>query len=173
MPNRLSTPTPTETQNMGNLAGFNSDNYEPNTGFEPIPAGDYEVAIVSSEEKPTAQNDGSYIKLTIQVTEGEFKNRKLFHNLNLKNKSQQAVDISLSTLSAICRAVGKKTVDDSSELHDLPLIAKVSIEKRKDNGELGNVVKGFKPVGGPSATPAAPATKPAAAASSGKPWERK
>ena len=53
--------------------------------FEPIPAGKYLAMITESEMKPTKSGSGSYLQLTFQILEGEYKGRFLWARLNLNN----------------------------------------------------------------------------------------
>jgi len=129
---------------MANLSGFNAAEVEPNVGFELVPAGDYEAVIVSSEMKPTKKG-GEYLDFQMQIANGPCQNRKLFDKLNLVNANATAVTIAKGTLSAICRAVGVLTPNDSSELHYKPLRVSVGIRKREDNGEMENHIKSYKP----------------------------
>lgn len=148
---------------MANLSGFDANKVEPSKEFEPIPAADYKLAITESETKPTKAGTGSYLSLKIQVVDGEHKGRLLFENLNLDNPNQQAVEIAKGSLSAICRAVGVMTPNDSAELHNKPFIGSVKLEKRKDTGEMQNRIKSYKSL--------SEATQPVAAATDGsKPW---
>ena len=126
---------------MGNIDGFDASKVEPTVGFTALPAGDYAACIVGSVMKPTKDGGGELLELKLQITQGEFKNRLIFDRLNLKNKNEQAVQISRGTLSAICRAVGVLTPDDSSELHNRPLLVKLSTREYK--GEPTNEVKGY------------------------------
>lgn len=127
---------------------FNAGEVEPNTPFEAIPAGDYVVVIVDSNVKPTASGEGQLLELRLQVLRGDFKGRLLFDRLNLVNPSDKAVQIARATLSSICRAVDVMTPNDSSDMHDKPLIATVRRDISTYNGELANEVKGYKKVEG-------------------------
>ena len=129
---------------MANLSGFNAAEVEPNNGFELIPSGDYEAVIVASEMKPTKKG-GEYLSFEIQIANGPQQNRKLFDNLNLVNANATAVTIAKGTLSAICRAVGVLTPNDSSDLHNKPFRISVGIRKREDNDEMQNHIKSYKP----------------------------
>ena len=131
---------------MGNLSGFDAKTVEPSS-FDVLPAGDYEICIVGSCMQMTKKGDGKYLSLELQVLGGPHKGRKLFDNLNLMNPSPKAVEIAKGTLSAICRAVGVLTPNDSSELHDKPLRAAVDIEDDQQFGRK-NRVKGYKPLSG-------------------------
>jgi hypothetical protein len=129
---------------VANLEGFDANAVEPNEGFAAIPAGDYEVVIISSEMKSTKKGDGKYLELKLQVLNGPHQNRQLFDRLNLVNKSAQAVQIAKGTLSAICRAIDVMTPKDSAELHNKPLTATVKT-KRDQDGNMQNEVSGYKP----------------------------
>ena len=128
---------------MANLSGFNANDVEPNGSPPPIPAGEYEAIICESAYKPTADGGGKYLKLVLQVLNGPFQNRKLYENLNLENANERAVQIAKGTLSAICRAVGVLTPQDSSELHDKPLVVKVTIKQDANYGDQ-NKIKAYR-----------------------------
>lgn len=151
---------------MAILQGFDANEVEPATDFEPIPAGKYLAVITDSEVKPNKSGTGSYLQLTFQVIEGEYKNRFLWARLNLDNPNATAVKIARAELSAICRAVGVMAPSDSVELHDLPLVISVKCKKRADTGEITNEIKGY-------AKKEAAAGKPVqAAVDTTPPWRR-
>ena len=104
------------------------------------------------------------------MIDGACKGRKLWDRLNLHNPSEVAVKIAQATLSAICRAVGVLQPKDSCEMHDLPLVCKVRVERRADTDEPTNVIKGYRARRTTGA--AAPAT-PVAAPDSTPPWQRR
>ena len=148
---------------MAYLGSFDANTVEP-ADFSALPAGDYSVLISSSEWKP-AKSGGQYLSLTLQVLEGPHQGRFLWHNLNLNHPTAQAAEIAQRELSAICRAVGRMTIEDSEQLHDIPMIVKVAYIPPKDQWPEKNQIKQWKPAGSaaqPALTPApAPATKPA------------
>lgn len=127
----------------GNLGGFDAGSVEPNN-YDVVPAGEYEACIVNSGVQDTKRGDGKMLKLELQILSGPFKGRKVFEQLNLWNPSTKAVEIARGTLSAICRAVGVMTPDDSSELHDRPMLVKVAIESSPGYQDQ-NKVKAYKP----------------------------
>ena len=152
---------------MGNLSGFDARTVEP-TGFEPLPAGNYEVLIASTEVKETASGNGKYLKIELQIPEGQkFAGRKLFDNLNIWNPSDKASQFAKGTLSAICRAVGIPTPDDSSDLHGKRLLATVVVENREGYGPQNRIksyhaLPGATKVGFEPLRKAEPAAAPAA-----------
>ncbi len=129
---------------MPTLNGFNANDVDPAVGFDPIPPGKYLAIITESEMKDTKSGDGKYLQFTFQILDGEFKGRMLWTRLNLENANATTVKIARAELSAICRAVNVMAPKDSVELHNLPLIITVGHKKRKDTGEITNVIKGYE-----------------------------
>ena len=129
---------------MADLRGFDSTKVEPAIPFEAIPAGKYLAVITASEMKPNKANTGQFLELCFTIVEGECKNRTLWARLNLENPNELAMKIAQSELSAICRAVGVMTPNDSVELHNLPLTIRVVCRKRKDTGEISNEIRGYE-----------------------------
>jgi len=132
---------------MADLGNFNANNVDPNVGFDAIPEGIYNAIITESENKPTKKGTGSFLQLTFQILDGQYANRNIWARLNLNNPNDQAVKLAKGELSAICHAVNVMTPKDSQELHNLPLQIEVKCEKRQDNGEMSNVIKGYKAKG--------------------------
>lgn len=128
---------------MADLRGFDANQIEPTTTFEPIPAGKYTAVITASEMKPNKAGTGQYLELTFTIIEGEHQNRQLWARLNLEHPSEQAVKISRGQLSAICRAVGVLQPRDSVELHNLPLMITVKCKRREDTGDITNEITNF------------------------------
>lgn len=145
---------------------FDSASVTP-TSFDVLPAGEYVMAIVESEKRQANSGNGEYVALTLEVLEGEYSGRRLWENLNLWNRNETAVQIARGTLSAICKAVSVPAPRDTAELHDMPMICKVAVGKRKDTGEDENRIKSYKPraVGGGAAAAPTPGVGK-------KPWEK-
>lgn len=130
---------------------FDSSKHEPMGIFEVLPKGDYLAVITDSEMKPTKAGDGEYLQLSFQVLEGDYRGQILWDRLNIKNKNETATKIANSCLTSICLAVGVPAPKKSEELHNKPLIIKVSVEERNDRpGEHRNVIKGYLPTGSKS-----------------------
>lgn len=147
-------------------------------GFAPIPEGDYEVAIVKSQNKPTKAGTGSYLELQLQVTSGEHARYTLWTRLNLKNPSAKAVEMAKRELSAICHAAGVLRPKAKEDLHGIPMIAHVVCVDDERGGKR-NEIKGWRAKSGAAPAPAlaaAPASAAPAAAPSepvsagGRPW---
>ncbi len=128
---------------MVSLNGFNANEVEPATEFDPVPAGKYLAVVTASEMKTTKSGTGSYLELTFQIVEGQYKNRLLWSRLNLDNPNATAVQIARSELSSLCRAVGVMAPNDSVDLHNLPLMITVKCKRRDDTGDIVNEIKGY------------------------------
>lgn len=166
---------------------FDASTVNPSPAFETLPEGEYLVMVADSEMKPTNAKDGEYLNLTLEVLEGPYKGRIVFDRLNLVNKNAKAVEIAQRQLSQICHAVGVLRVNDSVELHNRPMIAKVGIEAgnpKKDAAgnvigkyEDKNKVKSYRPASGPAPAVAPTTTAPATAAKPASggmpPWAKK
>jgi len=84
---------------------FDATKVEPDAGFETVPAGWYNVMITKDELKPTKAGTGSYLELTHDILDGQFKGRKLFARLNIVNPNVVAQEIAHKQLSGIARSV--------------------------------------------------------------------
>ena len=132
---------------------FDANTVEPNTAFDPLPAGKYLAVISGSEEKITKAGDGAYLELEITITEGEYKGRKVWDRLCLRHPNSKAVEIARGNLSAICRAVGVMRPNDSADLHNTTLLVKIGCRNREDTGELTNEVRGYEKAGSQFSAP--------------------
>jgi hypothetical protein len=149
---------------MASLNGFNAEEFKDE--FTPIPAGRYTAMIVKSETKRTKNDRGSYLKLEVDIVDGQYKGRKIFENLNLENENEMAVHIAKAMLANICRATLVLHPKDSSELHLKPMSVRVVVEPEKDGMPAQNRIKGWDALGTATPQPVSPA--PANA----KPWEK-
>ena len=145
--------------------------------YTPVPPGEYRVIIKDSERKESRKPGNFYYQLDLEIIDGEHKGRTLIERLNLENSNSEAVDIARRTLNAICVAVGKMSIADTVELHNVPMIAVVKVDPPKpymkdgveQPGSPSNSIRTYKSVS--AAAPAAPAQTGGAAPSS-PPWKR-
>jgi hypothetical protein len=149
---------------MANLSGFNAEEWEDTSsesgGFEPLPPGDYTMLAIDSEMKETRKG-GERLNFQWEIIEGEHKGRYIWDGFNLKNASEKAVKISKSELASLCRACGVMSPDDSAQLHNIPITARVKIGKWIDgegNEQTTNNVGKFRPATATAATASAAVT---------------
>ena len=158
----------------GNLSAldFDASDIETSSSFDPMPAGNYNVIITESEVKDTKNGTGQYISLKMCVFDGDFENRIIFSNINFKNASETAQKIGKQQLASLCKAVGVLTPKDSSDLHDLPLVVKVSIRQAQNGYDAQNEVKAFLKYGDSPVTQVPVAPPIAKSVKTKKPWEK-
>ncbi len=113
--------------------------------FTPLPAGDYVVAISKSEYKATKAKNGHYLQLILKVVDGPDKGRTIFENLNLDNPNAIAVEIANKALNSICQACEKVGVEDSSELHSIPMVATLKVNPATFTNPPSNSITAYKP----------------------------
>lgn len=153
---------------------FDATGIEPTTGYDVLPAGKYRAQIVESEMRVTRNGMGQFLWLMLDIIEGPYQGRKLFDQLNLVNSNPQTVEIAQRTLSAICHATGKLQVNDSVDLHLVPMTIQVGVKPPKDGYSEKNTIRYLVPEKAPVAPAyqAAPAASQTPAAPAAAPWNR-
>ncbi len=149
---------------------FDARNVDPSQSAGQLPVSGPEghpVVIVSSEVKPTKENDGGYLQLDLQVIDGPNKGEGGSFRLNLYNKEPKAVEIAYKQLSAICHATGIFQVADSSQLHGQPF--RVVVSAQKANPEYTEVKKILDIQGNEPGKPPANQQQPAPGGFGGQP----
>ena len=137
------------------------------TSRDAIPSGTYEAVVTASEMKATKNGLGMGINLTFEiVSEGPAKGRKVFVWINYEHPKAEAQRIGREELASLCKAVGITDLDDTVQLHNLPLLVTIGLDK---NDPTRNVVKAYKP----KAAQQTPAAQTSSATASGTPpWRR-
>jgi hypothetical protein len=174
------------------MAQFNFDtNNAPKreNNYELLPAGWYTAQVTESELVALKSGQGQALKLTIEVLDDGYRNRKVWARLNVRHSgSPKAEQIAQEQLRELCESIGVVRMQDTVELHNKPFSVKLKVRK-DDTGQYEdqNEVTAFKPAGGSPAhgqamaagmaqRAAAPASAaPAAAAAGGAtpPWAKK
>jgi len=140
---------------MAFLDGFNANNVDPNAPMTPLPAGTYLVILTDSERKKNKAGTGEYLELKFAVQDGQHKGRKVVDRLNLWHPNETAQKIAAGDMSALCRAVGVMTPNDSTDLHNIPLEIIVGVTNPNEQGRVYNEVKGYQKQGIADAAPQA------------------
>lgn len=155
---------------------FNANTVEPMQPrtYGPLPAGDYEMIIVKSDVRPVnPPKTGHFLELEMQVIAGEHSGRRHWERLNVDNPNKTAEEIAKAALASLCFAVGVTDMDDTVQLHDIPFVAHVQIDRKEPDR---NRIVGYATAGAAKPTAPAPAARPAApapaAAPARKPWEK-
>ena len=145
---------------------FNANDAPPPTSMSrgPLPEGKYEAIITQSDIKETKAGTGQYIELVIQITDGEFSGRRLWERLNVSNPNKKAEEMAKTALGALCVATNVLDMDDTEQLHDIPFLIQLEIDRKEPDR---NRIVGYG-----AAKAVAPAAKPAAAVGGARPWAR-
>lgn len=130
---------------MANLNGYDATGGETMEDRDVLPVGEYPAALVKSDRKEAKTQGNAYINCEYEVTDGEFKGRRFWGMLNLWNSNTQAVEIAQRELNSIMHACGKLRVDDTEELHGIPMLVKLGVRKSDEYGPQ-NQIKGYKPL---------------------------
>lgn len=148
------------------ILNFDATQIEITNNFELIPDGTEAVAVItSSEVKKTKDGTGQYINLKFELIDGAYKGRVVFEKLNIQNKNEKAMKIAYETLAKICNAVGKTQIQQSEDLHDIPIKIKIGLTKEQDGYDQQNKIKVFKSATSENEAPKSNSTPK-------KPWEK-
>ena len=132
---------------------FDSNKHDDMNNFEPVPAAAYTVKITKSDLVATKDKKGKYISLEFEIMKGDYKGRKIWTNLNIINNNPVAVEIAEKELATICRACGKSVIQDTQQLHGIPLLMKVRIVPPKGDYPPKNAQTGYKAIGAAASGP--------------------
>lgn len=117
--------------------------------FELIPAGTYLAEINRSEIKQNNSGSGDRLSLGFKILDGQYTGRLVFQDITLRNTNDIAQKIGREQMAQLVHACGRTSVQDSSELHGIPMQIKVAIRKDKTGQyEDQNEIKKFAPMGG-------------------------
>jgi hypothetical protein len=163
------------------LVNFQADPNAVTNSYELLPKGDYLCMAIASEIKPNSKRTGDYLQITFEVLDGPSKGRKIWDRLNIRNANKTAEKIALEALNNLCVATGVMNLQDSDQLHNIPVVLKVDIEAGRDGYDDQNRVKGYVAAGGAAPRASAPAPQaaapqvaaPAAAVGGAPVWKRK
>lgn len=163
---------------MADLAHYFGSDFDPASvpederSFDLLPAGDYVMQVVESEVAELKSGNGDMLKLTVEIIDGPFANRKIWDNLNIRHTNAQAQAIAQRALADLCIAVGVVGLRNSEDLHFKPFIGTVKVDPAKGDYSAQNRMKRYKPLpsrGGSPAPAQAARVAPAVAAQAARP----
>ena len=119
------------------IQAFNAQQYDPTQGGGSLPVGRHPVIIESSEVKANKANDGGYLQLNLKLIDGPQMGTTGAYRLNLYHSNPQTAEIAHRQLSAICHVTGVFNVQDSQQLHNIPFIVEVGLQKGEEAAQKG------------------------------------
>lgn len=120
---------------MANLGMIFDPDQAPENEYEDLTPGVYAMSIVESEIRETASGTGEGLNLTFEIIDGPSQGRRHWEWLNIRHQNPEAEKIAHATLGSICRAAGTGPVQDSTELHGIPMMVTLALKKNKKTGE--------------------------------------
>ncbi|QEA09776.1 hypothetical protein PQC31_gp55 [Pseudomonas phage Iggy] len=129
---------------------FNAQSVTPDTGIvDPIPAG-WVVAQVTESDIKATQSGGARLATTFTVLQPQqYAGRKVFTGFNIKNDNPTAQEIAFKQLSALAHAVGVLQIQDSQQLHGIPLHIRLKVRPAKDGYEASNDITAYRSMSEP------------------------
>lgn len=145
---------------------FNAAEIE-TTSREPVAPGVYEAVVTESEMRPTKSGGGMGVNLTFEIiSEGPAKSRRVWMWINYQHPNVEAQRIGQEELARLCKAVGIGNLEDTEQLHNIPLLITVGYDKAD---RTRNTIKAFASRG----VAQQPAAQPAVSTGTGTaPWRR-
>ena len=127
----------------------NSEENNSTGGFDVLPEDDYICMLTKSEWMDNKAKTGRYIYMEFTIVEGEHKGMKFFERLNLVNPNPVAVRIANQKMNQLCAACLLTDIDDTEELHGIPVLLSVGINENEDSDfPAQNEIKKFSNVDG-------------------------
>lgn len=115
--------------------------------YELLPAGTYIAEITRSEIKDNNSGSGNRLSLGFKILDGQYAGRLVFQDITLRNANDIAQQIGRKQMAQLLHACGKTGVQDSGELHGIPIQIKVAIRKDKTGlYDDQNEIKKFAPL---------------------------
>jgi hypothetical protein len=100
---------------------------EDERSFELIPQGNYDMQVIETSIEPC--NGGEMLKLTMEIINGPYANRRLWDNLCIRHSNPETQRIAQRALADICLATGIAQLRDTTELHFKIFSGRVGIKK--------------------------------------------
>src|SRR5210317_863708 len=121
---------------------FKSSEHESEDSFGVLPRGWYEAEIVKTEYNPNSKKTGHFLNAQYRILAPDsYVGRVVFHLMNLDNPNQTAVQIAQRELAAVCKACEVEEVEDSEDLHGIPMGIYLVQDKGSANYEPKNEIK--------------------------------
>ena len=127
---------------------FDASTVAPQASSGPVPAGTYLAQCVDSDVQPLKSGNGTGLKLTFEIIDGQYKGRRIWENLNIQHSNEDTQRIAQSQLSALCHAVNVIKLQDTAALHHKPVTIKVVVREAKGEYQASNNIKGYESAGG-------------------------
>lgn len=129
---------------------FNAQQHTPQYGGGGgLPAGPngenvrYKVMLTGSAPENTTDQfgnvKGGYLAFELQSVEGPTQGQKQIDRINVHHTNPKVVEIANNQLSAYCHVIGKFQFQDTQELHGIPFMAEIGLQKEPNPNKYTEV----------------------------------
>lgn len=118
-----------------------ADNYA--DSLDCLPAGKYRVMITSVETKETRSGTGRYMRLKMQVLDGQYANWSTTDMINIENENKKAEEIGWQQLKKLVKAIWGEFPEEftAEDLENQILVVTTKLDEY--NGSMSSKVKGY------------------------------
>jgi hypothetical protein len=121
------------TDNSSQLPEFFDPSQQEGSNFDLLTAGVYPAQIIEASVSTPQSLDGHGIRLTWQITEGDYENRHVWQNITFQHSNTQAQEIGRRQLKDLCVACGITTgIHSLDPFKFIPCKIRVGIKKDKN-----------------------------------------
>lgn len=122
---------------------FSSSSVEadPQTDFDLLPKGTYEVIVTKAEMVDTKKGDGKGIPMEFTIVGEKFNSRKIWDYIIFEHPNEVAQNIGRQKLKQICEAIGKPDINDISEIMHATFMLEIKHETETWQGDTRKVAK--------------------------------
>lgn len=110
--------------------------------FPLIPTGDYVVQVVSASPNSTKAGDG--LRLTLQVTDGPYRNRQVWVQMSLSHPDPEIRSWAMDELQLLCKSIDLTGEIDTDALCFKPFTALIYSTKGTGGFESRNGARNFR-----------------------------
>lgn len=111
------------------LQPFDATGIDPSQGAGQLPVGKHPVIAYESSIEENSKKDGGYLQFMLKIIDGPAAGTTGAYRLNLYNASPKAVEIANRQMAALSHVTGVFKVMNSEQLHNIPFIVEVGLQK--------------------------------------------
>ncbi|MDU0343712.1 hypothetical protein [Bosea rubneri] len=111
----------------------------PSSGYQPMPAGEYQMEIVESDYAPSCDGLGMVLRCKAQVIGAEFDLRPYYLNFTLEHRDEARQERGQRDFAGLRRATGVLAPTDTQQLHFVPFRVFIGVQEDASR----NIVKQY------------------------------
>jgi hypothetical protein len=136
---------------------FDANKFAAVAGAAVVPPGQYQTQVVDVLEKRARSGDGTYVQIALRIAHGDHEGRIVWVRLHMGSRHEHVRAIAQQELAAMLLAMAVPKINSWDDVIGRCVVVTVGL-KRRDGGDLTNVVRSY-------ASCASPITRPSSARS--------